>query len=135
MARNRKNTIRSLLLGLLAAVLFTLAAMFLLALALVYLRFSDTLLTVLNQLVKFFAVLIGTLSAVPRGSERGLATGVLLALAYTSIGYALYLALGGGSFAVGCMLGEMLLGSAVGAVTGAIRANMNPRGRIRAART
>ena len=39
----------------------------------------------------------------------------------------MYVLLGGGSFAVGNMLGEMLLGSAVGAVTGAVRANLSPR--------
>ena len=41
------------------------------------------------------------------------------------------LLLGGGSFSAGGMLGEMLLGGAVGALTGAVRANLHPR-RIRA---
>lgn len=127
MPGSRRNILRSLLAGLLAAVLFTLVAMVALAAALLLLRIGDNLLTILNQLVKLIAIVLGVSIAVPRGSDRGLATGVLLALGYMALGYALYVALGGGSFAVGNMLGEMLLGSAVGAITGAIRANMHPR--------
>lgn len=134
MPRNRRNIARSLLAGFLAAALFTIAAMLLLAASLICLSISDGMLTVLNQLVKYGSVLLGTCIAVSRGSERGLATGIALALAYSAAGYALYLALGGGSFAVGNMLGEMLLGSAVGAVTGAVRANMKPKSRFRAAK-
>lgn len=134
MARNRKSIIKSLLKGLFTAILITLIAMLLLSAALIYLGISDRLLVICNQLIKFISIIIGTMAAVPRGSERGLASGVLLALAYTAGGYALYLALGGGSFAIGNMLGEMLLGCAAGAVTGAIRANMKPRGRTRAAK-
>ena len=133
MARNRRNVLKSLALGLFTAVLVTLIAMLLLAAALVYLRFSDRLLTVLNQLIKLASIVLGVCAAVPRGGERGLATGVLLSLLYTGLGYAFYLALGGGSFAVGNMLGEMMLGAAAGAVTGAVRANLHPRARARSA--
>ena len=131
MVRNRRSILKSLALGLFTAVFVTLVAMLLLAAALVYLRFGDRLLTVLNQLLKLVSIVLGVCVAVPRGSERGLATGVLVALIYTVLGYILYLLLGGGSFAVGNMLGEMMLGSASGAVTGAVRANLSPRGRAK----
>ena len=130
MPRTRRSIIKSLVFGLLVAVLFTLAAMLALAAALVFLRFSDRLLTVFNQIIKQAAVVLGVIAAVPRGSQRGLATGVLIALAYTVIGYAMYVALGGSGFSVTGMLGELLLGVTVGAVTGAVRANMQPKGRI-----
>ena len=133
MVRNRRSILKSLALGLFTAVLVTLIAMLLLAAALVYLRFSDRLLTVLNQLIKLASIVLGVCAAVPRGGERGLATGVLLSLLYTVLGYAFYLTLGGGSFAVGNMLGEMMLGAAAGAVTGAVRANLHPRARARSA--
>lgn len=132
MPKTRRSALKSLILGLLTAAAFTLIAMLILAAALVWFRMSDSLLTILNQVVKFAAILLGVCAAVPRGSERGLATGVAVALFYIAVGYALYLALGGGSFSVGSMLGEMLLGSAAGAAAGAVRANMNPRGRARA---
>lgn len=128
MARTRRNIIKSLVLGLLASILLTLGMMLLLAAALIYLHLGDQLLTVLNQLMKLICIVLGVWIAVPRGGDRGLATGVLLALAYMALGYALYVLLGGGSFAVGNMLGEMLLGCAAGAVAGAIRANL-PAGR------
>lgn len=127
MPRTRKSAALALLKGLLIAVAFTLACMLLMAAALVALQMSDRLLTVLNQIVKLLAIAVGTCVAVPRGGSRGLLTGVEIALVYMALGYAMYVLLGGGSFAVGNMLGEMLLGSAVGAVTGAVRANLSPR--------
>ena len=133
MSRTRKGTLKSLLLGLLAAILFTLLYMLALSAVLVFSQMSDGTLRLLNQLVKLIAIFIGTGIAVPRGGERGLVTGTVLALLYIILGYASYLALGGGSFSVGCMLGEMLLGSAVGAITGAVRANLNPKRRRMAA--
>ena len=133
MPKTRKSAVLSLLKGLLIAVAFTLGCMLLMAAALVYLQMSDRLLSLLNQLVKLLAIALGTCAAVPRGGSRGLLTGVEIALVYMALGYAMYVLLGGGSFAVGNMLGEMLLGSAVGAVTGAVRANLSPRrSRIRA---
>ena len=133
MPKTRKSTLLALLRGLLIAVALTLACMLIMAAALVYLQMSDRLLTVLNQLVKLLAIALGTCAAVPRGGSRGLLTGGEIALVYMALGYAMYVLLGGGSFAVGNMLGEMLLGSAVGAVTGAVRANLSPRrSRIRA---
>ena len=127
MPKTRKSTLLALLRGLLIAVALTLACMLIMAAALVYLQMSDRLLTVLNQLVKLLAIALGTCAAVPRGGSRGLLTGVEIALVYMALGFAMYVLLGGGSFAVGNMLGEMLLGSAVGAVTGAVRANLSPR--------
>ena len=127
MPKTRKSTLLALLRGLLIAVALTLACMLIMAAALVYLQMSDRLLTVLNQLVKLLAIALGTCAAVPRGGSRGLLTGVEIALVYMALGYAMYVLLGGGSFGVGNMLGEMLLGSAVGAVTGAVRANLSPR--------
>jgi len=129
MPRNRRSILKSLIAGILTAALFTLAAMLILAAALVFLRFGDALVTWLNQAVKLLAIMLGVIVAVPRGSQRGLATGVLIALAYMVIGYVLYILLGGASFSFAAFLGELLLGTAVGAVTGSIRANLPARKR------
>ena len=135
MPRTRKGAALALLKGLLIAILLTLVCMLAMAAALVYLQMSDHLLTALNQIVKLLSIALGVCAAVPRGGERGLATGVEIALMYMALGYGMYVLLGGGSFAAGNMLGEMLLGSAVGAVTGAVRANLRPHSRRRAARS
>lgn len=129
MARNRNKTVRLPLFGLIIAILFTLVCMLLLAVALIYLHLPDDRLSLLNQIVKVGAVTLGTCFAVPRGGEKGLATGTLLALLYSTLGYLLYILLGGGEFALRCLLGEMLLAWATGAVTGAIRANLPQRKR------
>lgn len=127
MPTKRSTIFKSLIFGLLAAVFFTLAAMLALSAALVFIHFSDGTITLMNQIVKMLAIVLGVCIAVPRGGERGFATGLLISIAYIAIGYALYVALGGAAFNVASMLGELLLGSAVGAVTGAVRANLSPR--------
>jgi len=134
MARNRKNILKSLLLGLAGSILLTLLCMLLLAAALVLLRLPDGLLTTLNQIIKIAAVITGVCIAVPRGGEKGFATGTVLALFYSVLGYVLFILLGGGSFSVRCLLGEILLAWAAGAATGAVRANLSPRSRSRAAK-
>ena len=129
MARNRKSIIKSLVLGLAGSILLTLLCMLLLAAALVLLHIPDGLLTALNQIIKIIAVLLGTCIAVPRGGEKGLVTGTVLALFYSVLGYVLFISLGGGSFQMRCLLGEILLAWAAGAATGTVRANLPARSR------
>ena len=129
MPRTRSNILKSLLLGLLATVVFTLIAMLGLSVALVLMRFGDRTITTLNQLIKLAAIVLGVCFAVPRGSQRGFVTGLVISITYTVIGYALYVALGGAGFSIPSMLGELLVGGAIGAVTGAVRANLQPKRR------
>jgi len=125
MPRTRKNALLLLLAGLLSAVAFTFLGMLILCLLLVKTQMDSHALVWINQLLKVLAIVLGVCFAVPRGSENGLARGALLALAYMLLGYALYLVLGG-SFSFGALLGELLLGCAAGAITGAVRANLSP---------
>lgn len=129
MARTRKGRLRALLTGIFIAAALTLGCMLALAAALLYTQIGDGTLRILNQLIKYLSILLGVRAAVPRGGEQGLATGAAIALAYVALGYALYVLLGGGSFSAVSMLGEALLGAAVGAVTGAVRANLRPKRR------
>ena len=128
MAVSRRGTIRCLLFGLVVSVLFTLAAMLFLAAALLFFHIDDGLLRALNQAIKLIAIVLGVCCAVPRGGERGLATGTVLSLLYSVSGCVLY-ALLGGKLDFASFLGELLLGCAAGAVTGVIRANMRPKKR------
>jgi len=102
--------------------------MLLIALLTVFTRLSDDLLTTLNQLLKIISILIGARLAVGRGGSRGFATGAATAMIYMLIGYILYVCLGG-SYDTVTMLGELLTGAAVGAVAGAVLANMRPKRR------
>ena len=108
----------------------TIAGMFLIALLTVFTRISDGTLLTLNQILKILAIILGTFAAVGRGGNRGFVTGTVISLIYMMLGYVMYAALDGKT-STAAMLGEMLMGSAVGAVTGAILANLPPRKRRR----
>lgn len=130
---SRKSTGKQLVLGYLTAVAVTFAAMLLISVGLIFLQISDRLLFILNQITKVLAVFLGTCAAVPRGGSRGFVTGVVVALFYACTGYALYAALGGNALSFPDMLGEMTVCAAVGAVVGAVRANLSPHSRSKAA--
>jgi len=133
MSTNRIDSMISVLRGFLIAVVTTLIGMFAIAALTVFVRISDGTVPVLNQLIKILAIVLGTWTAVGRGGSHGFVTGVVLALIYMIAGYSLYVALSGGAWSASDMLGEMLLGAAVGGVCGAILANLSPRSRRRKA--
>ena len=124
MSASRISVVISILKGLIVSVAVTLLGMLILALWITFGSLSDGALTALNQLLKLAAIIPGTCIAVGRGGRRGFATGATLGLIYAILGYSLYLALGGSYFDVAAMLGEILLCAAVGAVTGAVCANL-----------
>lgn len=134
MANKRASALLSILKGLLAAAAVTLLGMALIAAMVLTARLSDGVLTLLNQLLKALAVVLGVRAAVERGGNRGFFTGMTVALAYMIAGYGLYVALGGGRFEAAQMLGEMLLGAAVGGAAGAVRVNLKPKARRASAR-
>lgn len=131
MAISRKNTALSLLKGLLAAVGLTLAMMAAVAALAVGLRISDGLILALNQVMKLSAIVLGALVAIGRGGQRGFFTGMALAMLYMALGYGCYVLLGGSAFVAGELLGEILIGAAVGGIAGAVLSNMKPTRRAR----
>lgn len=126
MKGKRTAVVKSIAAGLISAILVTLAGMLLMAGLMMVVSVGDRWLMILNQLLKIGSVILGTCIAVPRGGQRGLATGTAVALLYACIGYGMYAALGGAGFTIGGMLGEILICAAAGAVTGTIRANVQP---------
>mgnify|MGYP004478815991 FL=1 len=133
MKGKRTAVVKSIAAGLISAILVTLAGMLLMAGMMMVVSVGDRWLMILNQLLKIGSVILGTCIAVPRGGQRGLATGTAVALLYACIGYGMYAALDGAGFTIGGMLGEILICAAAGAVTGTIRANMQPSRRKRRA--
>ena len=128
MSSGRIGILFSIFKGVLLAVGITLIGMLLIALLTVFARISDSLLLSLNQILKAAAILIGVCAAVGRGGSRGFVTGTVVALIYMLLGYLLYASLNEkNSFSL--MLGELLLGAAIGAAAGAVLANMPPRKR------
>lgn len=123
MSASRTNVFTGILKGTLAAALITLVAMLLIAAFALFFKISDTALLAVNQLVKILSIILGVRIAVGRGGRRGFFTGAVVSLLYMIAGYVMYVSLGG-VYDVRTMLGEMLLGAAVGSVAGAVCANM-----------
>lgn len=136
MNRRRLGIIGALARGLVAAILITLAGMLLMAAAVIFLGMSDGLIRALNQALKIVAVALGTFLSVRPGGQRGLVTGAGVGAAYSVIGYCLYVLLGGYSFGIVPLMGEMMICMASGSVTGAVCANLRPATRsAKAAKT
>ncbi len=129
MARKRSSVLASIARGLGAAIAATLLLMVLLGAAVVWLGVSDTAIRIFNQFIKGLSVILGARLSVGIGGEKGFHLGFVVGLLYMILGYFLYLALGGASFNGVSMMGEILLGGAVGAIAGAIFANMPARRR------
>ena len=128
MVKRRGQTSVSILKGLVCAVVLTLLLMVGVAALALGVRISDGMLTALNQLMKLFSIILGVAVAVGRDGQRGFVTGTVVAMLYMIIGYACYVTLGGNAFVVTQMLGEILIGAALGATTGAVLSNL-PAGR------
>ncbi len=129
MAVNRRSAALGLARGLLAAVGLTLVGMAVIAALTLLAKVSDGAIMALNQVLKLCAISLGALAAVGRGGERGFVTGMALAILYMALGYGLYVVLGGNAFSSQELLGEILIGAALGAIAGAVLANMKPKRR------
>ena len=127
MGKNRLRALGMLGKGLIVAIPATLIGMTAIAALAVYGQASDDLIRGLNQLLKCLAIVLGVRFAVGRGGQRGLFTGMTVAMLYMALGYGMAVWLGGSAFAVPGMLGEILLGAALGGVTGAVMSNLPAR--------
>lgn len=128
-----RETLLKLTRGTAAAAACTLPGMALLALALVCTPMDDATLTVCNQLLKAVSVAVGALAAVGRGGSRGFVTGAAVGLLYMLLGYGMYCALEGNAGALSLLGGEAFFGAVIGALSGAVWANMRPARKARKA--
>ena len=113
------------------AILVTLVGMALIAALVILTPMPDGVLTTLNQLLKVAAIFLGTLSAVGRGGTNGFALGAVCGLLYMVLGYLVYSILDGMLAPAPQMAVEFLLSTLMGAVSGAIAANLSPKKRKR----
>ncbi|NLG24623.1 MAG: TIGR04086 family membrane protein [Clostridiales bacterium] len=108
------------------AFIATLACMLALAAVVVFANLPDGVLMAVNQVVKVASIFLGVRSAVGAGGRRGFAMGTAVGLIYMALGYGLYCLLDGGLSTAQALAGEFGMGAAVGAVSGAIVANLKP---------
>lgn len=126
MTNDRVHILFTILKGWLASLAVTFLGMALIVAGILILNIEAPLLHILNQIVKIVALIVGVRIAVGIGGNRGFITGIVVATIYLVPGYISYVALGGGIFDAAVMLGEIAVGAAIGALTGAILANIRP---------
>ncbi len=118
--RRQQTLLARLIRGLLVAVGVTLACILLFAFMMQWLKPSDGVIRVINQLIKLTAIFIGVRLAVSQGGERSLLTGALVGFLYMLLGVALYALLSGQQLPLTSYLSDIAMGIAGGGIAGAI---------------
>ncbi len=102
-----------------------------LAMALRFFDVSENTITIINQILKVASVVLGVLMGVGRGGAQGYAKGAVTGGAYMALGLGAALA-AGSLFTLPQLLSELAIGAAVGALSGAVAANMPQKSTARA---
>ena len=113
--------------GLGVAVAVTIVGVAVFALLMQWLRPSDGVVRVFNQVLKLAAIVAGVWVAVGRGGEGGLLRGAATGLAYMALGVALYAILSGQQAPVTAYLADLGMGVAGGGIAGAVLANLSAK--------
>lgn len=125
--RNRQSIWTRILRGLLYSVGVTLVCILVFALLMQWLRPADTVIRVVNQLIKLLSIFVGTWMIVGKGEEGGMLYGALLGLIYMAIGVGLYALLSGQQLPFTAYLSDIAMGVAGGGIAGAIVSGMKKR--------
>ena len=113
-----------LLRGLLVAIGVTLVCVLLFALLMQWLKPADSVIRVVNQLIKLGAIFAGVRTMLGRGCENGLMNGALLGLCYMALGVGLYALLSGQQLPISAYVSDIAMGVAGGGICGAIVSGM-----------
>jgi len=116
-----------LLRGLGASVLVTLVSVAVFALLMQWVKPSDEVIRIFNQVLKLVSIAAGVWTAVGRGCEGGLLRGAAVGLMYMALGVALYAALSGQGAPGTAYLADLGMGVAAGGIVGMILSNISPK--------
>ena len=122
--RRQRTAAANIFRGLLAAIGVTLGCVLLFALLMQWLKPSDGVIRVINQLIKLASIFVGVYAAVGRGGEKGMLLGALTGLIYMLLGVVLYALLSGQSLPFTAYLSDIAMGIAGGGIAGAIIGGM-----------
>ena len=132
-AAHRKHTHRNtkgvgrLLRGLGVSILTTLVGVALFSLLMQWVKPSDGVIRVFNQVLKLLSIALGVWSAVGRGGEKGLMRGAAVGLGYMGLGVARYAILSGQQAAFSSYLADLAMGVAGGGIVGMILSNISAK--------
>lgn len=110
--------------GLGTALLVTVVGVAVFALLMQWLRPAESVVRVINQVLKLVSVGAGVYAAVGRGCEGGLIKGALVGLLYMAVGVGVYALLSGQSAPVSAYLADLGMGVAGGGIVGMLMSNM-----------
>ncbi len=110
--------------GLGGAILVTVAGVAVFALLMQWLRPTEGLVRIVNQILKLASIGVGVTIAVGKGCEGGLLKGALVGLLYMAIGVGVYALLSGQNAPVSAYLADLGMGVAGGGIVGMILSNM-----------
>lgn len=113
--------------ALVCAVGVTLAGVLLFALLMQWLKPSDVVIRVFNQVLKLVSILVGVWVLVGRGGEKGLARGAALGLVYMALGVCLYALLSGQQLPFSAYLADLCMGVAGGGIAGLVLGQMTKK--------
>ena len=123
----KSNQWLQLLKGLGAAALCTLAGVVLFALLMQWIKPSEGVVRIFNQVLKLASIAVGVWVAVGRGNQGGLLRGAAVGLGYMLVGVMLYALLSGQQASASAYLADLGMGIAGGGIVGMILSNLNPR--------
>lgn len=110
--------------GLGVALLVTVAGVAIFALLMQWLRPAESVVRIINQVLKLISIGAGVYVCVGRGCEGGLLKGALVGLLYMAIGVGIYALLSGQGAPVSAYLADLGMGVAGGGIVGMILSNL-----------
>ena len=110
--------------GLGMALVVTVAGVAVFALLMQWIRPTEGVVRVVNQVLKLASIGAGVYVAVGKGCEGGLLRGALVGLVYMVIGVGMYALLSGQSAPVSAYLADLGMGVAGGGIVGMILSNL-----------
>lgn len=122
--KRKQKTGNWLLKGLLVSVAVTVAAVMIFAVIIGLTDLPDSVIRIVNQVIKVGAVFAGVYAAVPKGSDNAICKGVVIGLVYMGAGVLLYALLSGQQLTVFSWLLDILMGIAAGGLSGMIVGSM-----------
>lgn len=113
----------SVLRGGLIAIVVSLVCILIFAFVVKLFGLSDTVLKIVNQIIKVVSVLIGTFVGLKKECDKGLLKGLLVGLFYTLFAFLVFSALNGKLVFDKTLLTDILFGGITGAICGVIVVN------------
>ncbi|MBE5783439.1 MAG: TIGR04086 family membrane protein [Clostridiales bacterium] len=125
--RRTHSSSPSLLKGIGVAIAVTLVAVIIFALIIGLTDLPDGVIQAVNQLIKIGAIFLGVRAGVAKGAENALRSGALIGVIYMGVGVLLYALLSGQQLSFLSYLIDLLMGLAVGGLSGMLIGNMQSK--------